>query len=85
MGYFPVRYDSRVVNYDRRGFIRLATGIRYVNRNSIQTILWQNKSFTTLNPSPALDGNEMEGARLRSALTKMKFELGLSLLAISLR
>ena len=26
MGYFPVSYDSRVVNYDRRGFIRLATG-----------------------------------------------------------
>ena len=26
MGYFQVRYDSRVVNYDRRGFIRLATG-----------------------------------------------------------
>ena len=26
MGYFPVRYDSRVVIYDRRGFIRLATG-----------------------------------------------------------
>ena len=26
MGYFPVRYDSRVVNYERRGFIRLATG-----------------------------------------------------------
>ena len=25
MGYFPVRYDSRVVNYDRRGFILLAT------------------------------------------------------------
>ena len=25
MGYFPVRYDSRVINYDRRGFIRLAT------------------------------------------------------------
>ena len=25
MGYFQVRYDSRVVNYDRRGFIRLAT------------------------------------------------------------
>ena len=28
MGNFPVRYDSRVVNYDRRGFIRLATGVR---------------------------------------------------------
>ena len=25
MGYFLVRYTSRVVNYDRRGFIRLAT------------------------------------------------------------
>ena len=25
MGYFQVRYDSRVENYDRRGFIRLAT------------------------------------------------------------
>ena len=27
MAYFQVRYDSRVVNYDRRGFIRLATGL----------------------------------------------------------
>ena len=27
MGYFPVRNDSRVVNYDHRGFIRLATAI----------------------------------------------------------
>ena len=26
MGYFQVRYDSRVVNYDCRGLIRLATG-----------------------------------------------------------
>ena len=25
MGYFQVRYDSKVVIYDRRGFIRLAT------------------------------------------------------------
>ena len=25
MGYFQVRYDSRVINYDRKGFIRLAT------------------------------------------------------------
>ena len=25
MGYFQVRYVSRVVIYDRRGFIRLAT------------------------------------------------------------
>ena len=27
MGYFQVRYDSRVINYDRRGFIRLSTGL----------------------------------------------------------
>ena len=27
MGYFPVRYDSRVVNYERRGFIRLDTDV----------------------------------------------------------
>ena len=27
MGYFPVRYDSRVLIYDRRGYIRLATGV----------------------------------------------------------
>ena len=25
MGYFQVRYNSRVVNYDHRGFIGLAT------------------------------------------------------------
>ena len=28
MGYFQVRYDSRVVNYNRKGFIRLTTGVR---------------------------------------------------------
>ena len=27
MEYFLVRYDSRVVNYDCRGFIRLGTGV----------------------------------------------------------
>ena len=27
MGYFQVRYDSRVVKYERKLFIRLATGI----------------------------------------------------------
>ena len=29
MGYFQVRYDSRVVNYDRRGFIGLATDLLF--------------------------------------------------------
>ena len=27
MGYFPVKYDSRVVIYERKMFIRLATEI----------------------------------------------------------
>ena len=36
MGYFPVRYNSRVVNYDRRGFIRLATGLQVCT--SVSTI-----------------------------------------------
>ena len=27
MGYFQVGYDSRVINYDHRAFIRLATGL----------------------------------------------------------
>ena len=27
MGYFPVRYDSRVVIYERKMFIRLATDV----------------------------------------------------------
>ena len=31
MGYFQVRYDSRVVNYERRSFIRLTTGLSTLN------------------------------------------------------
>ena len=31
MGYFQVRYAFRVVNYDLRGFIRLATEVVNVN------------------------------------------------------
>ena len=36
MGYFQVRYDSRVVNYDRIGFIGLATGEKYLNQLQIR-------------------------------------------------
>ena len=31
MGYFQVRYDSRVGIYERKMFIRLATAVRLVN------------------------------------------------------
>ena len=32
MGYFKVRYDSRVVIYDRKTVIRLTTGFRHHDR-----------------------------------------------------
>ena len=38
MGYFQVRYDSRSVNYDRRGFIRLATGSIHSDRKCFPVI-----------------------------------------------
>ena len=51
MGYFPVRYDSRVVIYDRRGFIRLATVVpsclNYVKKDAIV----ENGSHRSLDPS----------------------------------
>ena len=34
MGYFQVIYDCRVINYDRRGFIRLATDLVVVGGDS---------------------------------------------------
>ena len=35
MGYFQVSYESRAVNYDRRGFIRLATGLSLTGLDSV--------------------------------------------------
>ena len=40
MGYFPVRYDSRVVIYERKIFIRLATGIEEVIDQRVPTITY---------------------------------------------
>ena len=37
MGYFPVRYDSRVVIYERKMFIRLATGLNKVSNSASTT------------------------------------------------
>ena len=42
MGYFPVRYDSRVVNYDRRGFIRLATGLVVLGETLVLMVVDSN-------------------------------------------
>ena len=35
MGYFPVKYDSRVVIYEHKMFIRLATGNGLANKNNL--------------------------------------------------
>ena len=60
MGYFPVRYDSRVVIYKRKWFIRLATGLQQavwrpqqeVSRpkarfkpNLLRSLEWCNQDF----------------------------------------
>ena len=38
MGYFQVRYDSRVVNYKRGGFIRLATVVCFCTLRSFPVV-----------------------------------------------
>ena len=35
MGYFPVRYDSRVVINERKMFIRLVTGADVIDKNFV--------------------------------------------------
>ena len=45
MGYFPVRYNSRVVIYERKMFIRLATE---VGNNLEFTILQTTRLITDL-------------------------------------
>ena len=55
MGYFQVRYDSRVVHYDCRGFIRLATG-RWDDCLSA-------KQVTAKSLSPALTISARKGKR----------------------
>ena len=38
MGYFPVRYDSRVVIYEHKMFKRLATDVRFLVTNFLTTV-----------------------------------------------
>ena len=43
MGYFSVRYDSRVVIYEHKMFIRLATGLQF-------TVLFYHPAAVVLSP-----------------------------------
>ena len=50
MGYFQVRYDPRVLNHDRRGFIGLATGCgtaNYILAKLEKRVKSQNENFYT--------------------------------------
>jgi len=53
MGYFQVRYDSRVVNYDRKGFISLATVLTPTIKPKMVRSLHRSKSnVTKITPPP---------------------------------
>ena len=49
MEYFLVRYASRVVIYERKTFIRLATGVKFVPDEFARASITQN---TSANLSP---------------------------------
>ena len=53
MGYFQVRYDSRVENYDRKGFISLATALTPTIKPKMVRSLHRSKSnVTKITPPP---------------------------------
>ena len=60
MEYFLVRYDSRVVIYDRRGFIRLATGVD-VGGRCLWGNIWRKGAFCS----------QSKNARLLNLLLKL--------------
>ena len=53
MGYFPVRYDSRVVIYDRKMFIRLTTGLQHA-AHYWKPYFWSSGSDSNPRPYSAL-------------------------------
>ena len=48
MGYFPVRYASRVVIYERKMFIRLDTGLQLTGLDSVVSVGTNNNIFSSL-------------------------------------
>ena len=62
MGYFQVRYDSRVVNYDCRGFIRLATGV--------SVLLYGKRRFVRNGVAPLSRSGRRPNLENRSIITK---------------
>ena len=57
MGYLSVRYDSRVVIYERKMFIRLAAGSKLMNKvlsGGVTTILCSNTLLLVFNSITSL-------------------------------
>ena len=76
MGYFPVRYDSRVVNYDRKKFIRLATGLLF-NKIGLErrlNILFLFFLVNQLNPNQ-LNPNQLNPNQLNPNLLNWRIEV----------
>ena len=78
MGYFQVRYDSKVVNYDRKGVIRLATDLR--NSGALPRILsaFSNlKSLQPKAPSTVCDYNPATTGSNRGSHNKNSFSINM--------
>ena len=56
MGYFPVRYDSRVVIYERKMFIRFATG-KFLVRYDSRVVNYNGRTLTRLSTLANLINN----------------------------
>ena len=69
MGYFHVRYDSRVVYYDRRGFIRLATGHTEYEFNINQL---EYRNYLSLEGSFYISHNVLPSSLNRGKSTKIR-------------
>ena len=69
MGYFHVRYDSIVVYYDRRGFIRLATGHTEYEFNINQL---EYRNYLSLEGSFYISHNVLPSSLNRGKSTKIR-------------
>ena len=74
MGYFQVMYDSRFVNYDCIGFIRLATGVCVVwsQRKERKMNKWpQHSLFSVLCLFPAADEARQPNRKIKTGFIKV--------------
>ena len=87
MGYFPVRYDSRVVNYDRRGFTRLATEEVQTERQTKWVARVSNRKFLKGLVAKKFAANILQGCneRTNADVWKSLPDIIFSILLLSLR